>query len=162
MSHPQVSPPIVEIDGTGIKVGIVVSRYNWQVTGAMLALAHEELTTLGVAAQDVHVVTVPGSFELATVAQAMLARQEYHALICFGCVMKGATRHDVIVSDAAAQGLQRVALDSQIPVILGVMCAENQQQAEERIPRGSECARAAVEMAQTIQQLRSHKQHQEA
>jgi len=81
----------------------------------------------------------------------------YDALICFGCVMRGETRHDVVVSDAAAQGIQRVALDTRVPIIFGVLCAENQQQAEARIPRGRECAHSAVEMARTIQLLRKDK-----
>jgi 6,7-dimethyl-8-ribityllumazine synthase len=71
--------------------------------------------------------------------------------------MKGETRHDVVVSDAAAQGIQRVALDARVPIIFGVVCAENQQQAEKRITRGAECARAAVEMARTVQALRKLK-----
>jgi 6,7-dimethyl-8-ribityllumazine synthase len=60
--------------------------------------------------------------------------------------MKGETRHDVVVGDAAAQGIQRVALDTHTPIIFGVICAENQQQAQARIVRGRECAQAAVEM----------------
>ena len=83
----------------------------------------------------------------------MLTGGSYDALICFGCVMKGETRHDVVVSDAAAQGIQRVALDMGVPIIFGVICAENVQQAEERIPRGTECAEAAIEMACIIRSL---------
>ena len=150
-------PPAPELDGTGLTIGIVVARYNWHITGVMLQLAQEELRGLGVALEDIHVVTTPGSYELATTARAMLTGGSYDALICFGCVMKGETRHDVVVSDAAAQGIQRVALDTGIPIIFGVMCVENQQQAEERIPRGKECAEAAVEMAQTIQTLKTGK-----
>jgi len=148
-------PPVPELDGTGLTIGIVVARYNWHITGAMLQLAQEELRSLGV--EDIHVVSTPGSYELATTARAMLTGASYDALICFGCVMKGETRHDVLVSDAAAQGIQRVALDTGVPIIFGVMCAENQQQAEERIPRGKECAQAAVEMARTVQILRRAK-----
>ena len=151
--------PVPELDGTGLKIGIVVARYNWSITGAMLQLAQEELRDLR--GEDIHVVSTPGSYELATTAKAMLTGDAYDALICFGCVMKGETRHDVVVSDAAAQGIQRVALDMDVPIIFGVMCAENQQQAEERIPRGKECAQAAVEMARTIQMLRRAKQAKE-
>jgi 6,7-dimethyl-8-ribityllumazine synthase len=142
---------IPRLDGTGLTIGIVVARYNWHITGAMLQLAQEELRCLGV--EDLQVVSTPGSYELATTAKAMLTGASYDALICFGCVMKGETRHDVVVSDAAAQGIQRVALEMGVPIIFGVMCAENQQQAEERIARGKECAEAAVEMARTVQML---------
>ncbi len=145
--------PHIMLNGSELKIGILASRYNWAVTGAMLALAQEELARLGVNSEDVHVVSVPGSYELATGAQAMLKGGTYDALICFGCVMKGETRHDVVVSDAAAQGCQRVALDTGVPVIFGVICAETQQQAEERIIRSIECVQAAIEMARTVQSL---------
>jgi 6,7-dimethyl-8-ribityllumazine synthase len=90
-------------------------------------------------------------------ASAMLTGKHYDALICFGCLMKGETRHDVVLGDAAAQGIQRVAIDTGVPIIFGVICAENQRQAEERIARGKECAEAAVEMARTVQSLRTRK-----
>jgi 6,7-dimethyl-8-ribityllumazine synthase len=108
---------------------------------------------MGVEPRDIRIVLVPGAYELPGAAQAMLRGGSYDALICFGCVMKGETRHDVVVSDAAAHGMMRVALDSQVPIIFGVMCAENQSQAEARIERGSECARSAVEMAHTTRML---------
>jgi 6,7-dimethyl-8-ribityllumazine synthase len=147
-------PPEPNLDGHGLTIGIVVARYNWPITGALLQQARDALLELHVAEQDIHVVYAPGSYELATLAQTMAQKGIYDALICFGCVMRGETRHDVVVSDAAAQGIQRVALDAHVPIIFGVMCAENQQQAEARIPRGRECAHAAVEMARTIQVLR--------
>jgi 6,7-dimethyl-8-ribityllumazine synthase len=146
--------PEPELDGSGLRIGLVVARYNWHITGAMLDLASEELARLKVAPQAIRVVSVPGSYELASAAQAMLAGSAYDALICFGCVMKGETRHDVLVGDAAAQGIQRVALDTGVPVIFGVLCAETQQQASARIERARECAQSAVEMARTVQTLR--------
>jgi 6,7-dimethyl-8-ribityllumazine synthase len=146
-------PPELHLDGSGLKIGIVVARYNWDITGSMLQLAQEELLHLKVSREKITIVAVPGAYELAIAAQSLLRRERFDALICFGCVMKGETRHDVVISDAAAQGLQRVALDAHIPIIFGVMCAENQQQAEARISRGTECARSAVEMACTIQAL---------
>ena len=154
MAYPPALLPPTDLDGRGLKIGIVIARYNWPITGTMLALAQEALVHLGVAPENMHVVDVPGSFELATMAQAMLAHESYDALICFGCVMQGATRHDVVVSDAAAQGIQQVALSTGIPIVFGVMCAENQQQAEERVDRGRECAQTAVEMAQIIRKLK--------
>ena len=153
MMQTAIQPPAPELDGTGLVIGIVVARYNWHITGVMLQLAQEELRCLGVALDAIRVVYTPGSYELATTARAMLTGGSYDALICFGCVMKGETRHDVVVSDAAAQGIQRVALDMGVPIIFGVICAENVQQAEERIPRGTECAEAAIEMACIIRSL---------
>lgn len=159
MDSIRTSPALEEprLDGRGLSIGIVVARYNWEITGALLRVALEELQRLQVAPENISVLSSPGSFELATVAQAMLRNRKYDALICFGCVMQGETRHDIVVSDAAAQGIQRVALDARVPVIFGVMCAQNMAQAEARIPRGSECARAAVEMARTLAALdRTH------
>jgi 6,7-dimethyl-8-ribityllumazine synthase len=141
------------LDGSGLKIGIVVARYNWNITGSMLQLAQYELSRLNVAHEKITLVVVPGAYELAITAQSLLRRERFDALICFGCVMKGETRHDVVISDAAAQGIQQVALDAHVPIIFGVMCVENQQQAEARISRGTECARSAVEMACTIQAL---------
>jgi len=142
-----------QLDGSGLTIGLVVARYNWPITGALLQQAREELLQLHVEERDIHIVYGPGSYELATMAQAMLRGGSYDALICFGCVMRGETRHDVVVSDAAAQGIQRVALDAHVPIIFGVICAENHQQAEARVPRGRECARAAVEMARAVKLL---------
>lgn len=154
-----LSPYITEtaIDGTGMHIGIIVARFNSHITGAMLELAHAELTRLGVSSEGIDVISVPGSYELATTAQAMLANKHYDALICFGCIMKGETRHDVLVGDAAAHGIQRVALDTGVPIIFGVICAEAQQQASERIERGTECAHSAVELACTIRNLKGVK-----
>jgi 6,7-dimethyl-8-ribityllumazine synthase len=154
MAPPPALVPPTDLDGRGLRIGIAIAHYNWQITGAMLALAQETLVRLGVASENIDVVNVAGSFELPTIAQAMLAYGSYDALICFGCVMKGATRHDVVVSDAAAHGIQHVALKTGIPIVFGVMCAENQQQAAERVDRGRECAYTAVEMAQTIRKLK--------
>ncbi|MBA2396737.1 MAG: 6,7-dimethyl-8-ribityllumazine synthase [Ktedonobacteraceae bacterium] len=147
------APIIDELDGTQLTIGIIVARYNWHITGIMLQLCQEELQRLHVAPENIHVISVPGSYELATTAKAMLSGHTYDALICFGCVVKGETRHDVVVCDTAAQGIQRVSLDTGIPIIFGVMCAENQDQAAARTMRGKDCAAAAVEMAHTVQML---------
>jgi len=159
MSVIDMSMPALQerLDGRGLTIGIVVARYNWSITGALLQLAQEEVVRLGVSADQLHVVAVPGSYELAIAARSMLADETYDGLIVFGCVMKGETRHDVVVADAAAQGIQRVALDTGVPVIFGVICANTQQQAEARIVRGVECAQAVVEMARTVQTLNGHK-----
>ncbi len=145
----------ITLDGTELHIGIIVARYNWDITSAVLELTCQELVRLGVTDNQIQVVHAPGAYELASIAQVMASSHNYDALICIGCVMKGATRHDVIVGDAAAQGIQRVALDTGIPIIFGVQCAENRQQAEERIERGTEFAHAAVEIVRTIQTLKS-------
>ncbi|HLG61230.1 MAG TPA: 6,7-dimethyl-8-ribityllumazine synthase [Ktedonosporobacter sp.] len=155
MAQADIPPPSPPLDGSGLAIGIVVARYNWHITGAMFHCAQEELKRLGVATEDMRIVYTPGAFELATVAQAMLLNGRYDALICFGCVMRGETRHDIVVGDAAAQGIQRVALELHTPIIFGVMTVENLHQAQARITRGKECAQAAVEMARTIRTIKN-------
>lgn len=155
MNQSFLQPPLPDLDGTGLSIGIVVARYNWHITGSMLKLAQEVLPSLGVAEENIPIISTPGSYELATVARALVAQGRCHALICFGCIIKGSTRHDVLVGDAAAQGIQRVALDTGVPIIFGVICAENEQQAEERVGRARECAEAAIEMARTMQMLKN-------
>ena len=145
--------PEPNLNGSGLRIGILVARYNWHITGVMLQCARDELLRLNVIHEKITVVVVPGAYELAIAAQSLLHKSSFDALICFGCVMKGETRHDVIIGDAAAQGIQRVALDAHIPIIFGVICAENQQQAKARITRGIECARSAVEIASIVHAL---------
>lgn len=147
------APPPPCLDGNGLAIGVIVARYNWAITGALLHQAREELLRLGVGSEQITVTYVPGAYELATAARAMLLGGSYDALICFGCVMRGETRHDVVVGDAAAHGIQRVALDTGVPVIFGVICAQSQQQARMRLVRGRECARAAIEMARVVGSL---------
>ncbi|MBX5449828.1 MAG: 6,7-dimethyl-8-ribityllumazine synthase [Thermogemmatispora sp.] len=142
-------------DGSGLRIALAVARYHPQITGAMQEIARRSLIAHGVAAKDIDTWPAPGSFELPLLAQALAASQRYDAIICLGCVMKGETRHDVLVGDAAARGLQRVALESGLPVIFGVICASNRLQAQARIPRAAECALAAIELACTLRRLRS-------
>src|SRR5690348_12385939 len=86
-----------DLDGQGLRIGMIIARYNWHITGAMLELAQKTLRYLGVAAEDIVITSVPVSFELAMMAQALLTHDHFDAAICFGCVMKGATRHDIVV-----------------------------------------------------------------
>src|SRR5260370_38638302 len=92
-----------QLDGSGLTIGLVVARYNWPITGVLLQQAREELLQLHVDERDIHIVYGPGSYELATLAQAMLRGGPSDALICFGGVIAGGTRHDVGVSVPAGQ-----------------------------------------------------------
>ncbi|HTI14626.1 MAG TPA: 6,7-dimethyl-8-ribityllumazine synthase [Dictyobacter sp.] len=150
-----VSPPPINLNGVGLRIGIVVARYNWHITGAVLALANTTLIDQGVKKDAIQIVSVPGSYELAPMAKKLLEHQRFDALICIGCIMKGETYHDVLVGNAAAYGIQRLGMDTGVPVIFGVICAETQQQAEARITRGQEYACAAIELAHTTNTLNS-------
>lgn len=133
----------------GVRIGAVVSTYHGELTGAMLASARSELEAAGVAPSDVLVVEVPGSFELPVVARALGLREDVSAVMCFGLVLKGETPHDRYIAGAVAHALQRVSLDTDKPILFGVLTCDTLEQARARaLPggddKGREVARAAV------------------
>jgi len=105
---------------------------------AMLSSALETLTAAGVARDSVEVVPVPGAFELPIVARRLAARSDIAAVLCFGLVLKGATEHDRYISEACAQGLMQVALETDTPILFGVLTCATIAQAQERARRESE------------------------
>jgi len=137
-------------DGSAYRVGIVVAEWNEAVTGALLAGCQDTLTEAGVKKENILTKFVPGTFELALGAQQLCA-QNFDAVVCLGCVVQGETRHFDFICDAAAQGIMRVGLDSNKPVIFGVLTTDNQEQAIERAGgkhgnKGSEAAYTALRM----------------
>jgi 6,7-dimethyl-8-ribityllumazine synthase len=145
------APQELLIDGTPFKVGIAAARFNARLTDALLDQVVAQLRAAGVKKKNLLVVRVPGSNELPVAAQLLAARQQPHVVIALGVLIRGDTIHYELIADAATQGLQRVALDARIPVINGVVVAENLKQAEQRclgkINRGGEFASSALEMA---------------
>lgn len=144
--------PAAALDGRGLRVAIVASRYHEEIVARLLAAARERLLAAGVAPEAVTVVRVPGSFEL-PFAAALLARTRTHdAVVCLGVLLRGETAHFDRIAAAVAHGLTRVALDEGIPVTFGVVTAETISQAEARAGgdhgnRGADAAAAALEMA---------------
>jgi 6,7-dimethyl-8-ribityllumazine synthase len=151
------SPVARVIDGAPLAVGIVAARFNSKLVEALLAQVQTKLTGAGVKQENVHVVRVPGSAELPYAAQLLLQRHSLHVVIGLGVVIRGDTIHYHLVAEAAQQGLLRVGLDARVPVIGGLVVAENQAQAEARclgsIDRGAEFAQAALEMAALRREL---------
>ena len=149
--HPAPAPP-----GRlppGARVGVVVSRYHAEICDAMLRSAARELEAAGVASGDLVRVHAPGAFELPLVARRLALRDDVDAVLCFGLVLKGETSHDRYIAEAVAHGLQRVALDSDKPILFGVLTCDTLEQARARalpadeggaIDKGREVARAAV------------------
>ncbi len=138
---------------SGARFAVVVSEYHRELTGAMLASARAELEGAGAAPRDIEVAWVPGAFELPIVAQRFAEREDIHAVLCFGLVLRGETTHDRWVAGGAAEGIGRVALDTRTPVLLGVLTCQTLEQARARaLPRsqggvhdkGREVARAAL------------------
>ena len=138
------------LNGEGLRVGVVMARFNLPVCEGLRDACLEELGILGVQADDITFVTVPGALEIPLALQAMAQNEDdaYDALIALGAVIRGETYHFELVSNEAGSALTRVGLDFDIPVANGVLTCDTDAQAEARMDeKGRDCARCAVEMA---------------
>ena len=147
----------VELDGSGLRIAVVVSRFNADVTRRLYDGCNEELGAKGVA--DITIAQVPGCFELPLMAKHLAANGRFDAVICLGAVIRGDTPHFEYVSSATATGIQRAALDTGIPVVFGVLTVDNEQQAYDRVGgpaghKGREAALTAIEMARAMQRVK--------
>jgi 6,7-dimethyl-8-ribityllumazine synthase len=136
-------------------VAIVVSRFNGEITNRMLASALAELDAAGVAREAVTVMPVPGAFELPLGAMALAKTRRYSCVVTLGCVIRGDTAHFDYVAGEAASGLQLAALETGVPVAFGVLTTETVEQARERIDKGADAVRTALEMADVFAQVRA-------
>jgi 6,7-dimethyl-8-ribityllumazine synthase len=144
-------------DGVGLRVGIVVARFNEIVTTALLDGAVQALAHAGVAEDDVTVVWVPGAFEITTVARR-LATTDVDAVVCLGAVIRGETAHFDLVANEAARGIADVTRETGVPCIFEVLATEDLAQAQARAGgahgnKGWEAAMAAIEMAHVLRAL---------
>jgi 6,7-dimethyl-8-ribityllumazine synthase len=136
------------LDGQGLRVGIVQARFNEDVCHGLLSACLAELKHLGVEDEDILHVTVPGALEIPLALQKMAQTQQFDALIALGAVIRGETYHFELVSNESGAGITRVGLDFGIPVANAVLTTENDEQAEVRMAeKGTDAARVAVEMA---------------
>lgn len=147
-----------QLNGKGLKIGVVVSRFNDLITGRLLDGAQDALRRHQVAEDDVDVAYVPGAFELPIVAKKMAKTGKYDAVVTLGCVIRGATSHYDYVCNEAAKGIAKASDDTGIPVIFGVLTTENIEQAIERAGtkagnKGAESAVGAIEMANLLRQM---------
>jgi 6,7-dimethyl-8-ribityllumazine synthase len=138
--------------GTGLKVGIVVGRFNEFITSKLLGGAQDALKRHGVNEKDVDIAWVPGAFEIPLIAQKMAESKKYDAVITLGTVIRGATPHFDYVCNEAAKGVSATSLKSGIPVVFGVLTTDSIEQAIERAGtkagnKGWDAASAAIEMA---------------
>jgi 6,7-dimethyl-8-ribityllumazine synthase len=151
------APSSQEISGAAFTVGIAAARFNAQLVDALLNQVQAHLRAAGVRARRVVLVRVPGSNELPSAVQWLCRRHHPDVCIALGVIIRGKTRHYELVADAASLGLMRVALEAGIPVINGVIAAENERQASARctgrLQRGPEFAQAALEMADLARRL---------
>ncbi len=145
--------------GTGLRVGIVIARFNDLITRSLLEGARDGLRRHGVAADDVDVAWVPGSFEIPLVARTLAESRRYDAVLCLGAVIRGATTHDDHVAGQAVAGIAAASADTGVPVIFGVLTTESIAQALERAGtkagnKGYEYAVSAIEMATLLRAIR--------
>jgi len=141
--------------GSSRAVGIVVARFNGELTSELLTRALDELDRLGVGREAVTVIPVPGAFELPLAAMALAKTRRYSCIVALGAVVRGETPHFEFVASEAASGLQLAGLETGVPVAFGVLTTDNEQQARERLDKGAEAARTALEMADVFSQLRA-------
>ena len=134
--------------GAGLRIGIVMSRFNLPVCEGLLSSCVAELKRLGVTDGDMVIANVPGALEIPLVLQSMAQSGRYDALVALGAVIRGETYHFEVVSNDACRAIMDVQLDTGIPIANGILTCESDEQAEVRMqPKGSDCAQAAVEMA---------------
>lgn len=146
------------LSGAGLRFGIVVSRFNDVVSERLLSGARDAFRRHAVPDEAVDVVRVPGSFEIPVTVKRLACSGSYDALVCLGAVIRGDTAHFEYVAGHAASGIARVALETGIPIIFGVVTTENLEQAIERAGgkagnKGYEAALSAIEMANVLKQL---------
>ena len=139
------------LSGKGLRIGILMSRFNLDVGEGLLGACTAELQRLGVKTTDMLIATVPGALELPLAAQSMAQSGKFDALIALGCVIRGDTYHFEIVSAESARGLSDVQLATGIPIANGVLTTEDEDQALARMQhKGADAAQAAVEMANLL------------
>ena len=134
--------------GAGLRIGVVMSRFNLPVCEGLLSACVTELKRLGVADGDMVIADVPGALEIPLVLQTMAQSGRYDALVALGAVIRGETYHFEVVSNDSCRAIMDVQLNTGVPIANGILTCESDEQAEVRMqPKGSDCAQAAVEMA---------------
>ena len=142
------------LDGRDLHIGIVQARFNAAVTDRLARACKDELVALGVAAADITHLKVPGALEIGVVLNALADEDEHDALIAIGCVIRGETYHFELVANESGAAVTRVALDHGVAIANAILTCENSAQAEARADdKGREAARAAVELANLLDEL---------
>lgn len=145
--------------GAGLRVGVVAAKFNAPIMRKLLTACLDGLAARRVAAQDVELVRVPGAFELPLVARTMAKSGRFDAVICLGAIIRGDTPHFEYISAEVSRGIGQVALDTEVPIIFGVLTTDTVAQAAERADpgkfnRGGEAAKGAIEMAMLMRRMR--------
>jgi 6,7-dimethyl-8-ribityllumazine synthase len=145
-----------DLKGSGLRIGIVWSRFNEELVRELLTACDRQLVELGVAADDIDVVSVPGALEVPLALQTLALerrgfQRRYDALVALGAVVRGETYHFEVVSNESARGILEVQLETGVPVANGIITTNDEAQAKARAAvKGAEAARVAVEMANLL------------
>jgi 6,7-dimethyl-8-ribityllumazine synthase len=147
-----------ELNASGLRLAIVVSRFNSFITDRLLAGALDALERVGARRETVEIVRVPGSFEIPIVAKKLASSGRFDSLICIGCILRGETSHYDYVCSETARGIQLAQLDTGVPMAFCVLTCDTLEQAIERAGlkggnKGYEAGLAAVEMGSLVRQL---------
>jgi 6,7-dimethyl-8-ribityllumazine synthase len=147
-----------KLEAKGIKVGIIVSRFNSFICERLLEGAMDTLLRHGASDKDIHLVRVPGAFEIPLVAKKMAESTKYDALICLGAVIRGATPHFDYVSAEVSKGIASASMETGVPISFGVLTTDSIEQAVERAGtkagnKGADAAVSAIEMVNLCKEL---------
>ena len=152
--YPTIKEYLPCLRGENLKIGIVTARFNADFCKRLLASCVAELRRLGVADANITIATVPGALEIPLTLQNMAQSYKFHALIAFGCVIRGDTYHFEVVCNDACRGVMDVQLNTGVPIANGILTCNTAEQAEMRVvSKGEDCAKAAIEMAHLNLQL---------
>lgn len=152
--HSDIEELEPDVNGAGLRIGIVMSRFNQEAGEGLLSSCTATLAGHGVRKSDIRIVTVPGALEIPLALQKLANTGKFDALIALGAVIRGETYHFEIVANESASGIAAVALDSGVPVANGVLTANDDDQVLARMmPKGEECALAAIEMANLLKKI---------
>ncbi len=146
------------LQGAGLKIGIAAARFNDAIVDRLIAGANDGLTRHGVELNNITVARCPGSWELPLLCKRMALSGKYDALIALGCVIKGGTAHFDYVAGQSCAGISQVSVDTDVPVIFGVLTTDTVEQAMDRAGikmgnKGYDAAEAAIEMVDVLRQL---------
>jgi 6,7-dimethyl-8-ribityllumazine synthase len=142
------------IDGKGLRIGIVQSRFNSTVCEGLLSSCREQLAKQGVRDEDITLTTVPGALEIPLVLQHMAQTHQFDALIALGAVIRGDTYHFEVVSNESARGVGEVQLHAGVPIANAILTTDTDEQAEDRMNvKGAEAALVAIEMVNLLKAI---------
>ena len=154
MHHPDLSATRHDMDGSGLRIGIVQARFNPAITLALAQACTDELKAMHVDAKDIEHVQVPGALEVPVALQAMAQSDQFDALIALGCIIRGETYHFELVANESGSAITQLALDHGLPIANAILTTENEAQAIARQhDKGRDAARVAVEMALLMKTL---------